>query len=99
MATILYTLGLSRHVRGMVKGPVPAVPAAIAGHLMNGDIVRPDVDAVRNCLPACYRKAFDRAGGTFWFSSENEAPAYMTLHDTRGRYLNTLYAQPYTFGA
>lgn len=90
MAT-LYTMLLSTHKPGMVKGPVKAV--------MGGLREWPDMAAARECLPHYYRKAFDRAG-TFWADkSDDKRPLYMTLRDTRGKYLNTLYAQPYEFNA
>lgn len=99
----LYRLTLSRRALGFVSGPVRAVPSlGITGHLRNGVLVVPDVDAVRECLPHYYRKAFDRAGQAFWFTSEagkgaDNSPAYCTLYSARGRLLNTLYATPYEF--
>jgi hypothetical protein len=96
----LYTIHLSKHTRGMVKGPVKAIPAVYAGHLCKDTnyIVKPDPEAIRECLPAYYRKAFDRTGGSFWFSSRgNNCPASLELRGSRGQYLNTIYAQPYTF--
>lgn len=68
--------------------------ANMAHGISNG----PDLAAVRQCLPACYHKAFDRAAGAFWRDKHNDGkPLYLTLSDRRGRYLNTLYAQPYDF--
>lgn len=97
----LYTLSLSRHVRGMVKGPVKAVPSVIAGHYRyeENDIVKPDPDAIRACLPACYRAAWDRSNGVIGFPSDNDKPAHVALYSTRGKWLNTLYCQPYSFNA
>ena len=95
----LFAMHLGRHVRGMVKGPVKAAPAAYAGHLCaeTKDIVKPDPDAVRACLPACYRKAWDRSGGTFWYGA-GRTP-HLTLRNSRGKFLNTLYAIPYVFNS
>jgi len=100
----LWALHLSRHVRGMVKGPVKSVPAMYAGHLCKAtrDLVKPDSDAIASCLPANYRKAWARSGGNFWFthteSDQNvhgRGAVYITLRNARGRYMNTLYAIPY----
>lgn len=96
----LYILNLSRHIRGMAKGPVKAIPAMYAGHLCDetGQLVKPDMEEIRECLPACYRKAFDRSGGNLWYSSRgNNYPASLELRGSRGQYLNTIYAQPYIF--
>lgn len=96
---ILYSVQLSTRKPGHVTGPVKAVRAAYAGHWRKAenDIVKPDMAAVRECLPHYYRKAFDRAGGSAWFPSDSDSPAYVTLWDSRGRYLNTVYLQPYDF--
>lgn len=93
----LYSIHLSTHKSGHVKGPVKAVRPAFAGHYrkVEDDILAPDLAAVRECLPYYYRKAFDRAGNP-WFP-QDDSPAYVTLRDTRGRYLNTVYMQPYDF--
>lgn len=96
----LYIVSLSRHVRGHVKGPVRAVPAMYAGHWREEerDIMRPDMSAVRACLPACYRAAFDRTNQSAWFPTDSsDRPAHMSLYSSRGRYLNTVYFQPYAF--
>lgn len=98
MAT-LYSIHLSKPIKGFGKPSVHSKPAMIAGHTCQetGEIVSPDVQAVREALPHYYRKAFDRTGGTFWFNKNEREAAYLTLHDARGRYLNTVYAIPYTF--
>lgn len=98
--TTLYNLALSRHIKGFGKPAVRAVPAVLAGHVREGELVRPNADEIRECLPHYYRKAFDRSGKAFWFTSgDNDGPAYCTLRDTRGRYLNTIYATPYEYRA
>lgn len=101
MAT-LYSLHFGRHPKGFGKPCVKAVRAKLAGNLCpeTGEIVRPDTQAVREALPHYYRAAFDRAIG-FWFRSvpggDCFKPAYVTLRNSRGKYLNTLYAIPYSF--
>jgi len=91
---MLYHLHLSRHVKGMVKGPVHAVPRGI-GYVCdydeNGDAVWPDNKAVRECLPACYRKAFDRSSPSMYSNSKG---IHFTLYDTRNKYINTIYCIP-----
>lgn len=96
---LLYSLHLSRHINGFGKPSVRSVQAMLAGHQCSEtrETVRPDATAVRDALPHYYRKAFDRTGGMFWFSSEADKPAHLTLRDRRGRYLNTVYALPYQF--
>lgn len=98
---LLWKLHLSRHVRGMVHGPVQSRPAMLSGFLCQetGEIMRPDPASVAKCLPACYRKAFDRSGGRFWHSRDDNAnkPATLPLYDRKGKYLNTIYAFPYHF--
>lgn len=91
----LYTLHLSRHVKGMVKGPVTT--EAPKGTLFDIEphtnaLVVPNKAAVTECLPACYRKAFDRAGLSQLSGREG---FHWTLRSSRGQYLNTLYAVPY----
>ena len=97
----LFTLHLSRHVRGMVKGPVKARPSVTSyGGLWREaeqDFMRPDYDAIRECLPAQYRKAYFRSGMRFWFPKEGAGPAHLALYGSRGQYLNTIYAQPVDF--
>lgn len=91
--TRLYALHLSRHVKGMVKGPVRTQPpaGALFDIAPSGDMVVPCKDAVRACLPACYRKAFDRAGLS---QISGQSGFHWTLRDVRGRYINTVYAIP-----
>lgn len=100
--TLLFTLSLSRHVAGMVKGPAKAAEQGIVGYYIgyyvDGKPYAPDAAAVRACLPACYRKAFDRTNGKFWFPKPDDGgPGFLSLCTARGRYLNTIYAQPYHF--
>ena len=103
---LLYSIHLGRHIKGFGKPAVKSVRATIAGHLdpETGEIVRPDMDAIRDCLPHYYRKAFDRTGKAMWFPKEPGAAhpsgsAYVALRDSRGRYLNTIYAIPCQFNA
>lgn len=89
------------------------IAPALSGHYGEDerDIVQPDRAAIREALPHYYRKAFDRAG-SFWFpkdtitfdrsvspwvSKGSKAAAYVALYSTRGRWLNTVYAIPYSF--
>lgn len=68
-----------------------------------------DAAAVRECLPHYWRKAFDRAclRGGFWYDQASEmrdgrhhgATPFLTLRDTRGVFLATVYAIPYEFTA
>jgi len=85
--TTLYALHLSTHKTGMVKGPVNGETIGISE--------MPERAAVRECLPHFYRKAFDRAG-SFWQNKHDVTkPQHVTLHNSRGKYLNTVYAIPY----
>lgn len=94
----LYSLWLSSGRPGqMVCGPVKAIHANLAGHLNdNGELIRPDDSAVRQCLPHYYRKAFDRNKGRFWFGDKSKT-CHMTLYGANGKYLNTLKALLYDF--
>jgi hypothetical protein len=97
----LYTLLLSKPIKGFGKPSVNAIPAMTAGDLcpVTRELVRPNPNGVREALPHYYRKAFDRNGGTGWFNArEAFKGCYFTLTDTRGKYLNTVYAVPYVFG-
>lgn len=104
--TILYTVLHSGPARDCAKGPVRAVEHKGAGsacHYFDGHgLVEPDYAAVRDCLPHRWRAAWDRRGGV-WFTQENgraddvRSPAHVTLSDARGRYLTTIYLQPYRF--
>lgn len=91
--TLLYTVHLSRHAKGMVKGPVPAVPAK--GILFDlspdGAQVVPDMAAIAQCLPARYRKAMANAA----LSQINGRDGFhISLYGSRHRYLNTVYCLP-----
>lgn len=96
--TMLYELRLS----GRNVGTVKATPdfLGISGHLNTetGEICRPDMAAVRECLPHYYRKAFDREGA-FWYPSTGDTNllASMTLRSSRGHTMATLYASPYYY--
>ena len=77
-----------------------------AYHLDNGKHLTPDYAAIRAAIPHYHRKAFDRAG-KWWFpltlhSALSGIPdaknsAGLTLHDSKGRILGTLYATPYLY--
>lgn len=87
MASRLWYMHLSRHVSGMVRGPVQSADARF---------VTPRTTDVRACLPAQYRKAFDRviSGGGRKVNERPDSSLSLTLRDTRGRMFNTLYAIP-----
>lgn len=75
-----------------------------AYHLDNGKHLVPDYAAIRDAIPHQHRKAFDRAGN-WWFPLTLHSAlsgildklnaASLTLHDSKGRLLGTLYATPY----
>ena len=75
-----------------------------AYHLDSGKHLVPDCAAIREAIPHQHRKAFDRAG-KWWFPSTLHSAmsgnldrlnaASLTLTDSRGRLLGTLYATPY----
>ena len=96
----LYKVLLSRPVRGHANGPVKAVPAVFAGHWRTeeNDLVCADLAAVRECLPTCYRKSFDR-GVQAYYPVGGDRPGYFILRGVRGQWLNTVYLQPYLFDA
>lgn len=83
---------------------LPAVPAVYAGVWHEGETLTVDRMALRAALPHRWRKALDRAGSMWWPKSaclpakgfdirENETPqGHIALHDRRGRYLTTVYA-------
>jgi hypothetical protein len=92
--THVYVLHLSKSRNGFGKPTVPAIRSAHTGHYIaeTGTTVKPDSAAIRAALPHYYRKAFDRACGAIWFDKHDDnKPAYITLRDARGRYLNTVY--------
>lgn len=80
-----------------VKAVVKAVPSDLAGHLDPGAteprIVRPDAEAVREALPAHWRKAWDRGRGRFWFPNDGGL-AYCAIKNARGHHIGTVYANP-----
>ncbi|UFS66929.1 hypothetical protein LO749_20765 [Paracoccus denitrificans] len=75
-----------------------------AYHLDNGKHLVPDYAAIRAAIPHQHRKAFDRAG-RWWFPLTLRSAlsgvldrlnaASLTLTDSKGRVLGTLYATPY----
>ena len=77
-----------------------------AYHLDNGKHLTPDYTAIRAAIPHYHRKAFDRAGGWRFPLTLNSAlsgitdaknAASLTLNDSKGRLLGTLYATPYLY--
>jgi hypothetical protein len=79
----------------MVRGPVKSITAMYAGAVCPyAGLVKPDPDAMRECLPPQYRHAFDLSGGNMWHPSKH-GMASIELFNRRHRYLNTLYATPY----
>jgi hypothetical protein len=97
MAKPLFSLHLSRHIKGFGKPSVSSVEAGLVGHYVDGVPYKPSHDDVRNCLPHYYRAAFDRAR-VWWFDKDNnDATAYTILTGSRGKYLNTIYAIPYQY--
>lgn len=104
--TLLFSLHLSTHKKGFGKPSVKGEPAAHCGAWDNGQgkLIAPCKDSVRQALPHYYRKAFDRSGGNFWFNKhalgieqERSSAPYLHLRDSRGRWMNTIYAIPYDF--
>jgi hypothetical protein len=88
-----FQLMTGSRIRGFGKPVVKAAERGLTGVYREGKPYGPDMSAVRECLPFRFRKAFDRAGGTWWFiSGEEERASYVTLRDRRGKYLATIYA-------
>ena len=80
-------------LKGFGKPVVHAVERGLTGVYRDGVPYGPNLTEVRECLPYRFRKAFDRANGTWWFvSGEEEKASYTTLRDRRGKYLATIYA-------
>lgn len=109
---LLWSIHATPHPRGFGKPCVKSVPAALSGvfdpraKAGNGDIMRPDYDAIREALPHQWRKAWDNRGASMWFDTygrmddagkyEGRMP-YANLRFTNGRCV-TIYAIPYYFG-
>lgn len=92
MNKILFNLTYSRNVAGMVKGPVKCMRVQDA---LGWQGVVPDRDAIEACLPASYRKAWKRCKTVSRFAGKGDNVFYYTLRDSRGKYLNTVYATGY----
>lgn len=103
---MLYTISSSKRNSTQVSGPVRAVPTMGSGHAAHlnketGELCEPDPDSVRDCLPHAWLKAWDRvAASSFTFVSEppggtRHHSCYKPLHDSKGRYLTTIYAAPF----
>lgn len=81
---------------------VPGIAGVYAGvwNEIDKRIEVPCAYTIRQMIPFRYRKAFDRAGGSFWFDSTSRWNGYKitgeiphkSLYDRRGKYLCTLYA-------
>jgi len=93
---LLFSLHLSSHREGFGKPFVRAVERGLVGVYRAGKPYGPDRAAIREALPHYYRKAFDRADGTFWLTEGTEN-FHVDLRDARGRYLNRVYAMAYDF--
>ena len=89
-----FTLLLSDHIASFGKPRVPAVDTGgMVGHYVDGKCLTPDGAAVRAALPYRYRKAFDRAGGRWWYNKyADSAPGYLRLIGSRGQWLNDVHA-------
>jgi hypothetical protein len=99
---VQYQLHFTRQPALFGKPKVPAVPMrATAGHFDpdSRQCLCADVAAVRNALPTRLRKAFDRA--TVWYprSGDIMRPAHAALWDARGKFIGTLYLQPFLASA
>lgn len=75
-----------------------------AYHLYNGKHYIPDYAAIRAAIPHYHRKAFDRAASWFYPLTMHSAlsglldklnSCNLTMRDSRGRLLGTIYATPY----
>lgn len=104
--TLLFSLHLSSNKKGFGKPSVRGEPSALIGvwDSKQRKLVKPCAESVRAALPHYYRKAFDRSGGNFWFNKhalgikqEKASAPYLHLRDSRGRWINTIYAIPYDF--
>lgn len=103
--TMFYTITSGKRTAGLAKGPVRAVETAGAGHAAHlnqetGKLCVPRDLSVRECLPHYWRKAWDRvAASSFTFISEigetRHHSCYKPLHDSKGRYITTIYAAPF----
>lgn len=96
--TVQYQLQFSRQPALKGKLKVPAVPMrATAGHYdpESRQCLCADVNAVRDALPTRLRKAFDRA--TVWYPQSGDImrPAYAPLRNAHGKFIGTLYLQPF----
>lgn len=79
--------------RGNYLGTVRAKPAVGVHGVLdeNGVLIHPDLAELRECLPARWRKAFDRAGYPWWNAHDASKPAHMTLRTAKGDLIGTLY--------
>lgn len=92
-------------------GSVRSVEGITAGvyHPIQQRTFAADLAAVRECLPHYWRKAWDRAAGPWYERGGRFASDYgrrfigrtpfVTLRDSRGVYLTTIYLLPYVFSA
>ena len=80
--------------RGNYMGTVRAVEHhGIIGAWFDGKLYTADHEAVRECLPSAWRKAFDRT--TVWWWNDQRTEANRTLYTLRGELIGTLFATPY----
>lgn len=78
---------------GFKGGRVGATEAGLIGFYDQGKPWTPDRAAVRALLPYRWRHAFDSAG-PFWWNDDLRPQARLSVTDSRGRHLTTVYANP-----
>lgn len=108
---LLWSVHATPSPRGFGKPCVRSVPAALSGVFDprekggNGDIMRPDYDAIREALPHQWRKAWDTRGASMWFDKHGRMDdsgkyvgqtPYVRLQFQAGHTV-TVYAIPYYF--
>lgn len=78
--------------RGHYLGTVKAERSPTLSGVLDetGNLVRPDWQSFRDCVPHHWRKAFDRS--LLWYNKDDDTkPAHMTLYGVRGKLLGTIY--------
>lgn len=107
--TLLFSIHASPSPKGFGKPSVHAVPpAGLVGVYdeVTGEVWTPDANAIREALPHQWRKAWDRASGSFWYDKNGRmtpeglkgSTPYKTIYRADGSRLATIYALPYHFG-
>lgn len=71
----------NRHYFGTVKAEAGALAGVLAA---DGHVYRPDMVAVRACLPHAWLKAWDKAGGVWFDDTGKRQHGTITLRDSRG---------------